>query len=275
MPGQSPFLDAFFNVILSRDGTKIANTTRIDYSTAFTLTLRTDGTVAIDTNASVVDGEAIAPSSIAVSGPISQSGGMIENTITSITTGPMSAQLLLSLPLNDNSIMRGCIDVIGFAQGVPDYVSWGTDGGTGTLGVMNGSFGALGGTIAFQQMSFGLPLTMAVAWAAGIVTIKATGLSATITGAADNGGGKVRVTCAAGGLSANLTTHGTVNISGVVGTTEANGTNLAATYVSPTTFDLLNVSFSNSYVSGGTVVLYAPPVVAWTSSYRMSYAPHT
>lgn len=70
-----------------------------------------------------------------------------------------------------------------------------------------------------------------------------------ITGAADNGAGLVRITV---GSTATLTTGDVRTISGVLGTTEANGT-WTITKINATTFDLQGSTFANAYVSGGVV----------------------
>lgn len=71
----------------------------------------------------------------------------------------------------------------------------------------------------------------------------------TITGAADNGAGLIRITVAS---TATLTTGESKTISAVTGTTEANGTWLI-TVINGTTFDLQGSTFANAYVSGGIV----------------------
>lgn len=71
----------------------------------------------------------------------------------------------------------------------------------------------------------------------------------TITGAADNGSGKVRITSVAHNIQNGYPVNAT--ISGIVGTIEANGTYLA-TYVDVDHFDLTTVTFVNPYTSGGT-----------------------
>jgi hypothetical protein len=71
---------------------------------------------------------------------------------------------------------------------------------------------------------------------------------ATITGAANNGSGLIRIT------AANHRFTGfpnKVDISGVVGTTEANAVGWTITVISANTFDLVGSTFSNAYVSGG------------------------
>jgi hypothetical protein len=70
-----------------------------------------------------------------------------------------------------------------------------------------------------------------------------------MTGAANNGSGLIRITV---GSTATLSTGQTVAITGVLGTTEAIG-NWKITVIDPTHFDLQGSSFSNAYVSGGTV----------------------
>jgi hypothetical protein len=71
----------------------------------------------------------------------------------------------------------------------------------------------------------------------------------TITGAADNGSTLIRITVAS---TATLTTGDYKTISGVTGTTEANG-DWFITVINGTTFDLVGSTFANAYVSGGIV----------------------
>lgn len=71
----------------------------------------------------------------------------------------------------------------------------------------------------------------------------------TITGAANNGAGLIRITVAS---TATLATGDHKTISGVVGTTEANGS-WTITVINATTFDLQGSTFANAYVSGGIV----------------------
>lgn len=74
-----------------------------------------------------------------------------------------------------------------------------------------------------------------------------------VSNAVNNGSGLVRLTIA--GLSAgnvNLAAIPIVQVFGVVGTTEANGT-WAFTIVDGTHIDLIGSSFQNTYISGGSV----------------------
>lgn len=71
----------------------------------------------------------------------------------------------------------------------------------------------------------------------------------TITGAANNGSGLVRITV---GSTATLTTGDVKTISAVGGVTAANGT-WTITVISATTFDLQGSTFSGVYTSGGVV----------------------
>lgn len=70
-----------------------------------------------------------------------------------------------------------------------------------------------------------------------------------ITGAANNGSGEVRLTVAS---TSGWTTGDTKTISGVAGTTEANGT-WTITVVDATHIDLTAVSYVHAYTSGGVV----------------------
>ena len=73
--------------------------------------------------------------------------------------------------------------------------------------------------------------------------------SQAVTGAANNGSGLVRLTMAS---TTGLSTGNTVIVSGVGGTTEANG-QWVATVVDGTHIDLQNSAFSHAWTSGGTV----------------------
>lgn len=77
-------------------------------------------------------------------------------------------------------------------------------------------------------------------------------LTKTVTGAANNGSGKVRLTLNnTTGLVANMV----VPVSGVVGTTEANGTRIILSVVDGTHVDV-DATYANAYVSGGTLIAY-------------------
>lgn len=78
-----------------------------------------------------------------------------------------------------------------------------------------------------------------------------------ITNCTDNGSGKVRVTAPGHGY----TSSHTMTITGVVGTTEANVSKVALTYINENTFDIPSVNFVNPYVSGG-VLAYAGSIAA-------------
>ena len=69
-----------------------------------------------------------------------------------------------------------------------------------------------------------------------------------ITGAA-NAAGLIRITVTGHGL----TTGNVVDISGVVGTVEANRTGWVVTVIHVNNFDLQGSVFVNAYISGGTV----------------------
>ncbi len=78
-----------------------------------------------------------------------------------------------------------------------------------------------------------------------------------ITGAANNGSGAIRLTLSgltagSGSENTNLNVENSVEIYGVVGTTEANG-NWRFTIVDSTHIDLIGSTFANAYVSGGSI----------------------
>lgn len=97
----------------------------------------------------------------------------------------------------------------------------------------------------------------------------------TITGAANNGSGKVRLTLNAE-TNSNYTILGqnSIVIYGVTGTTEANGTWLTSqiTVVDSTHIDL-NVTFTNAYVSGGQIGGSVDALTLSLDDYPTSFEP--
>jgi hypothetical protein len=69
----------------------------------------------------------------------------------------------------------------------------------------------------------------------------------TVSGAADNGSGLVRITTSA---VHGFATGDIVTIHGILGTTEANGT-FQVTKITTTTFDLVGSTYANAWTSGG------------------------
>ena len=74
------------------------------------------------------------------------------------------------------------------------------------------------------------------------------GNAGTVTGAADNGSGAIRLTVTSHGRS----DEDVVRVHGILGTTEANGT-WQIDYVNANAFDLVDSTFTNAYTSGGKV----------------------
>ncbi|MCU1327431.1 MAG: hypothetical protein JWN34_2801, partial [Bryobacterales bacterium] len=78
-------------------------------------------------------------------------------------------------------------------------------------------------------------------------TFNAVVNSTAVTGAANNGSGLIRLAVAS---TTNIITGNKVTVSGVTGTTEANGT-WTVTLIDGTHLDLQGSTFTNAYVSGG------------------------
>jgi hypothetical protein len=74
------------------------------------------------------------------------------------------------------------------------------------------------------------------------------GLVKTITGAANNGSGLIRITA----TNHTFQTENRITITGVGGTTEANAVNWRITVITANTFDLQGSTFTNAYTSGGS-----------------------
>jgi surface protein len=71
----------------------------------------------------------------------------------------------------------------------------------------------------------------------------------TVTNATNNGSGLIRVTAVGHGL----TTNNKVFIKSILGTTEANGL-ATVTVIDANNFDIQGSTFTNTYISGGTVI---------------------
>lgn len=90
-------------------------------------------------------------------------------------------------------------------------------------------------------------ITLTPSAATGTAITVQTGSARTITNAANNGSGLIRITSAAHDFDDGQQ----IFIAGITGTTEANGTWIIS-YVGVNTFDLVGSTFTNAYIAGGT-----------------------
>ncbi len=81
------YLDGLFSLVVSSNGAKVANASLVDFSSAFTVTLRTDGTLAINvangagvTPASVVAALAGASGVVSIPGEFHAAGGLFTDS---------------------------------------------------------------------------------------------------------------------------------------------------------------------------------------------------
>jgi hypothetical protein len=98
--------------------------------------------------------------------------------------------------------------------------------------------------------------------------LAARALAMTVTGAAANGSGAIRL---AVNSTITVATNDTVLVSGVTGTTEANGT-WPITLVDATHIDLQGSHFVNAYVSGGTATDITEPPNIQNPSVAVSWS---
>lgn len=198
---------------------------------------------------------------LVVDGTFTQ-GPATTSASTSITTADAVVPLL-ELDLPTGSVARIMLDIVA-TDGAREY-SCATSRGdvVRTLGGTGGaSITLIETSLAAKALAF--PPTVSIDWAAGTLTITGMGPSVTVVGTADNGGGRVRVQIGAGPPLGTVLTGKSVTGVGITGTTEANGAH-TATWVDATHFDLLAVSFSNAWISGGTFTLTTPPTLTWAS----------
>jgi hypothetical protein len=175
------------------------------------------------------------------------------------TVGPASATLLTA-PLAASAIVALHLRVLAMLPS--GYFSIMADTGYQA----GGSPGAIGGPVVLTPGNFGIYPTIASAWSAGVLTVTATGATVNVTGAADNGGGKVRLSLNSGAACVDAAITGQdVTASGIGGTTEANGAHVW-TFVDDHTVDLLAVNFVNAFVSPGTAVYTTPQTITWGGS---------
>lgn len=127
------------------------------------------------------------------------------------------------------------------------------------------------------------PTTQVFSYQGGFVTNSGTtfkawlaagpgSLQATVSGAANNGSGLIRLTTTS---TANFQTNQWWQVADVVGTTEANGT-WAITVIDGTHIDLQSSTFTNAYVSGGVVWGASPSATAaaiYQSVYNLETTP--
>lgn len=156
-------------------------------------------------------------------------------------SGGGSSTVLPSLTVDTNTL---------FVDSVNDRVGIGTATPAYKLDIL-ASFSNTPTVFAVERVWFQSIGTMTVADRVHGITIAANDhanvVNKTITGAANNGSGLIRITSAAHGF----VDGDRVGVYGVVGTTEANGA-WVVTGATANTFDLTGSTFTNAYVSGGT-----------------------
>lgn len=120
----------------------------------------------------------------------------------------------------------------------------------GTLVAEFGAGGLLSGvqTVAINDQAVTYPKIVAPSATARLLGSNSNA-ALTITGAANNGSGLIRLTVAS---TSTFATGQKKIVAGVVGTTEANG-RWTITVVDGTHIDLQGSAFTNSYTSGGTI----------------------
>lgn len=204
-------------------------------------------------------GQDVSTGPLTVVGTITQ-GPSIEVVGTATTVGASTA-VFFAVPLAANtsasttyrmSCNDGASSAAVFGSGDADAYS--------TLG---GSGHPIGSPVV--NSGFPIPPSLSVAWDpdTNTLTFTANGPSAIITGCASNGDmptPHVRVTTSTS-LNGALNLM-SVTISGVLGTTEANGAHVV-TLIDSNHFDILTVPFVNAYTSGGTAVLTTPQTTRW------------
>lgn len=214
-----------------------------------------DGTLLVQGPATFEGGEVVAEginADVLSSGPLSITGGQQTTTGNSMT-------VICALPVNTNRVAP-----LAFMIGADD----------GTYRFSGQSLGAsqwTGSGPTFSVASpwngpatFPFPVSANVVYTSAHIELQGTGPQATITAAADNGSGKVRLTVAQT-LSTWASTIA-VDISGLSVCTEANGTNIPATFVDANHFDLLGVSIVHTGADSGLVVEHVGRVVTWVGS---------
>lgn len=251
MPGTSPYLDGFFDVLVFNNGTKIAKGTTFDYSSAFTVTLRSDGTIAIDTSG-LTDGvstEATSP-------------------IPAPTTTGTGTAVILSIHIPANSQALLMLDIVAVAPAMPGSYTLASARGAG---FSTGGSPTPTGPAAVEYLGTGIAPKITAAYSAGILAFTAHGPQATVMSGADNGGGKLRITITSSILDATLGGQ-SVTLSGLTGTPGGNDAHVA-TFVAGNAFDLLGVAYVAPDTSGATVAHTTPPAITWVASARAVISP--
>lgn len=265
------WLDDFLSFVLSIGGARVDRIggptgKNLNLSPAFSATVNpATGNVDVDLAGTV---PASTFASLTVTGSITQgTGGVDYSTTGKASTSGYETKTLMTAPLGAGSGCALRLRVLATDGTGPTANGSLTSSSTDlAVNTNSGSLATLG-TVTTSG-SFPLAVTTSSAWAAGTLTVSVTGPHATINGTSNAGGGtgKVRVQVSTGTPMTSWVGTMSVDISGIVGTTEANGTGLAATYVDSTHFDLLAITYVNAWVSGGLVVEHTPRTVYWGGS---------
>ncbi len=205
-------------------------------------------------------------------------GPSIEKSGRAATAGPATA-VLFTTPLALNSL-AGIDFRVAATDGAKEYLT----GDNGILGFATyGSPGYVGGSPSISN-SFPISPSISSAWAlgvspAGTLTTTVRGPGLVVTGAADNGGGFVRLMLGypAGFSGAGVTAainSVPITTAGIAGTVEANGAAQTVTFVDAGHVDLLAVPFVHAFsASAGTFVETTPRNLLWSGRIVLCVAP--
>lgn len=261
------WLDDFLSFVLSVAGVRIDRvggpTGRgLNFSQAFQATVNAaTGNVDVDLATTILTPNFTDPS---ITGTLTQ-GNLVQDTGTATTAGGASQSAVVSVPVASGEL-RGFYLCVRASDGAKKYI-YETPIGE-AIATFGGSLSYLLGTPAASS-DFPLSPTYTVTYSAGTLSVAVTGPKATITGTADNGSGKLRVTVASGTPATLVSWGGTINLTlaGLSGTPGGNGSH-AATYVSATQFDLTGVAYVAPDASG-TVTETTPRTVSWGLALRV------
>jgi hypothetical protein len=293
MAGESPFLDGLFKLTVQSNEQTVGSATVVNFTgdgAAISYYAPTN-TLTIAIGAGGTFSNATLTGTTTVTGPMTVDqlsgfvaglgvvGGFAADTIASgpwTTTGGQqtttgnSTITVAQLPVGSNRI-------------VPLEAEIGGDDGTfyfaaASVGARywTGTSPGLTAPATYTPLAtFPIPVSALVTLVSGHIRINVTGPQATVSGCASNGDSPTaHVRVAVNETLVSWASTIPVDISGIVGTTEANVTNGAATYVDSHHFDLLAVAFVDAYVSGGLVLEHGNGrVITWVG--RLSVTART
>lgn len=183
--------------------------------------------------------------------------GPVAIKVGAVTTTGVTPATLITMPLATNHLGSVSLMIVGRCAAGPNVATMMRLGQA--VDIPSGVINAGAAASNYNAGNIGLPCSLsAPTWSAGVLSFPIVGPQGVVSGSADNGAGKLRLTVTGVTSGIDLVS---VTAAGLGGTPLGNGAHVAH-YVDASHIDFTDVTYVANDASG-TIVFTTPPVFTW------------